>query len=349
MWLPADSSMWPPSAYPENGPSRARSASADLSLYSDFLDLISDRDTYDVHTVEEYDSAYDSDKVNILLRHDVDYANGFDMAKMDYDMGFRSTSYLRVFSDQIPSGPPEYGIDDVTSTWQWFVKHGRMEVGYHYDVMDETTVGLTRPTDMDEARSLFGQNLGYLRKYFDVRTVSAHGGTYNYLYESGEYTRAKNLEPFGVVSASYLPFTAFPPQKYYYLSDLEGQVDYLRNSLLQKEPGDVVQVLIHPFAQRWSVSEYLAPSSLEGPVSGGQAAGSSQSTGGAGSTPVPTTDRTDLISRPVPSAAVQANPTTAKGMDYRLGLLALAPVALLMVAVWRHDRLQRTEGFDSSL
>jgi hypothetical protein len=333
--VPEDSSAW-------YRPSGGRSASADLPLYSDFLDLISDRERYEVHPVAEYDSAYVPDKINILLRHDVDYSNGFDMAKMDYDMGFRSTSYLRVFSSQIPSAPPQYEIDQVASTWQWFARHDRMEIGYHYDVMDETTMGFSRPTDMDQARVMFGQDLEHLRKYFEIRTVSAHGGSYNYLYESGDYTRTKNLEPYGVVSASYLPFTAFPSQNYFYLSDLEGQVDYLKGKLLDREAGDVVQVLIHPFARRWSISGYLAPSSLEDPLSGGQATNSSSSTGGKASMPAPTGGRRNLVPTPQ-SSSIVPNPSTVTGLNYRLGLLALAPLALLLLAVWRHDRLQSAE------
>ncbi len=76
---------------------------ADLPLYSEFLDFVSDRAIYEVHTVAEYDTAYDPDRINVLLRHDVDYSNGLDMAEMDFRMGFRSTNYLRVYSDQIPA------------------------------------------------------------------------------------------------------------------------------------------------------------------------------------------------------------------------------------------------------
>jgi len=310
--------------------------SADLPLYSDFLDLISDRDVYDVHTVKEYDSAYDPDKINILFRHDVDYADGLDMVQMDYRMGFRSTNYLRVYSDLIPSAPPEYLIQDVATMWQWFVEHGSMEIGYHYDVMDETTDGFTRPADVDMARELFGQNIAFLRQYFDIETVSAHGGTYNYLYESGDFEREENLTPFGVVSAEYLPFTAFAPTEYSFLSDVDGQLDYLRENLDILIPGDVVQILIHPFDPRWVVSPFVDPTA--GPQTTTQAV---QMVTTPPST-LPSTEPTsgpsaDSVTRNLQPMATE--PSGAAGLSPLLGLLALGPAALLTVAVWRYRRL----------
>jgi len=308
--------------------------SAGPSLYSDFLDFISDRDVYEVHTVEEYDSAYDSDRVNILLRHDVDYSDGLDMAKMDYDMGFRSTNYLRVYSDLIPAAPPEYRIEEVAPTWQWFAEHGRMEIGYHYDVMDETTQDFTKPTNLDQARELFGQNVSFLRNYFDIRTVSAHGGTYNYLYERGEYEREINLEPYGVVSAAYLPYSQFPPAHYFAVSDVDGQLDYLRAKLLERGPGDVVQVLIHPYSRRWAIADFVSPIDNQQPTQSPATAVVPDTAPNlpASSGPVP-----DSRMRPAPLAAA-ASGTTSGGLSPRLGLLALAPAALLMVAVWRYRR-----------
>jgi len=319
------------------------SDSPDLPLYSRFLDLISDRDTYEVHTVKEFDSAYDPARVNVLLRHDVDYSDGLDMATMDYERGFRSTNYLRVYSDLIPTARPEYRIEDVAPAWQRLVNKGGLEIGYHYDVMDETTVGLTRPTDLGMARELFGSNLSYLRGFFDIRTVSAHGGNYNYLYESGEYERKLNLEPFGVVSASFLPFSRIPPERHSYRSDVDGRLEYLRDGLLKMDAGDVVQVLVHPFAKRWLVS-------VDDPASdGGIASDRGGTSTSSGISPV--TSQAPAVSGGRASAAasnltVSSPSTSAGGIDLRLGFLALAPAFVLALAVWRYKRGLRAVGKD---
>ncbi len=199
--------------------------------------------------------------------------------------------------------------------------------------MDETTAGFTRPTDVDQARVLFGQNIAYLRGFFDIRTVSAHGGTYNYLYESGDYERTKNLEPFGVVSASYLPYTAFAPANYSFISDVDGQLEYLKGALLERQPGDVVQVLIHPFSKRWTVDDFAPLVPSEQPTANPVPATPSPTA----SSPPTSGPSADSVTRHDELAAI-TNGSSGVGYGPWLDLLALAPAALFALAFWKYHR-----------
>ncbi len=158
----------------------------------DFLELLTD-ERYNVYPIIEYDSSYRPDKVNVLLRHDMDYDNGYGMLELDYNHGFRSTSYLRLHAESY------YTIEEIARFYQLLEKYG-FEVGYHYEVIDQTMNG--SEIDWNAAEKLFQEELGYLRQFFNVRSVCPHGGfanqpSLNYEFEEDESRLAK----FGVFSA----------------------------------------------------------------------------------------------------------------------------------------------------
>lgn len=234
--------------------------------YEDFLTLLSN-ERYNVCPIVEYDSSYRPDKVNILLRHDMDYDNGYGMLELDYNHGFRSTSYLRLHAEIY------YVIQQVTKFYELLEKHG-FEVGYHYEVIEQTLKG--SQIDWDAAERLFGEELGFLRQFFNVRSVCPHGGFANQPSRNYEFEQDDSrLIEFGVFSAYKIPFSR--EINFHYASDTSQDfastgLDYFRKELGQAKVGDVVEVLVHPQPGRWNYRNYandlspmLAPKVFELP------------------------------------------------------------------------------------
>ena len=218
--------------------------------YEDFLRLLSD-ERYNVCPIVEYDSSYRPDKVNVLLRHDMDYDNGYGMLELDYNHGIRSTSYLRLHA------VGSYMIEEVTKFYQLLEKYG-FEVGYHYEVVDLTLKG--SEIDWNAAEKLFGEELGFLRQFFNVKSVCPHGGFANQPSRNYEFEQDESrLIEFGVFSAYKIPFSR--ETNFHYSSDTSADfastgLDYFRKELGQAKAGDVVEVLVHPQPGRWNYKLY---------------------------------------------------------------------------------------------
>ncbi len=199
--------------------------------YDDFLMLISNDSRYNVHPVCEYNSSYNKDKINIILRHDLDYNNGFKMAEMELQYGIKSTYYLRLHSSH-------YDARDVLQFYK-DLENMNYEIGYHYEIVDIFLF------DNETAKKVFELELEYLRKHFKIRSVSSHGGKYNYQFEWWA-----DLSQYNVISAYEIPFSK-------YLSDnsLEFKdrgLEYFSSELKISNPGDTIEILIHP--SRWDYS-----------------------------------------------------------------------------------------------
>lgn len=193
--------------------------------YREFLDYITSDRKYNVYPVCEYNSSYRQDKVNIILRHDLDFDNGCRMAELEVEYGIRSTYYLRLHSN-------EYDIRDLIPFYQRLEREG-YEIGYRYEVVDLFLFS------NETAGKVFEMELGYLRSYFNVRSVASHGGRYNYQFRSWT-----NLDRYDVISAYEIPLTI-------HLADCsrqfaEKKLEYLVEELENLQPGDVAEVLIHP-------------------------------------------------------------------------------------------------------
>ncbi len=218
--------------------------------YENFLRLLSD-ERYNVCPIIEYDSSYRPDKVSVLLRHDMDYDNGYGMLELDYNYGFRSTSYLRLHAETY------YIIEQVAKFYQLLEKYG-FEVGYHYEVIDQT---MRRSViDWNAAEKLFGEELSFLRQFFNVRSVCPHGGFANMPSRNFEFEEDKSrLAKFGVFSARKIPFSR--EVNFNYLSDTHDDfastgLEFFREGFGQARAGDVVEVLVHPQPGRWNYKGY---------------------------------------------------------------------------------------------
>jgi len=198
-----------------------------LPEYEEFLKFISN-DRFTVYPVCEYQTSYRKDKINIVLRHDLDYDKGYEMAELEQEYGIRSTYYLRLHSDR-------YAISEVIPFYQELEAKG-YEIGYHYEVVD------LFPFNNDTAKKVFELELEYLRRYFNVRSASPHGppfGGYSYQFE--QWT---DLSDYNLISAYKIPIST-------YLSDWsqpfwEKELRYFIEELEKLKAGDVVEVLIHP-------------------------------------------------------------------------------------------------------
>jgi hypothetical protein len=218
--------------------------------YEDFLKILSD-ERYNVSPVVEYESSYRSDKVNVLLRHDMDNDNGYGMLELDYNHGFRSTSYLRLHAEMF------YTIEEVTKFYQLLEKSW-FEVGYHYEVVDLTMK--RSEIDWVAAEALFEQELNLLRMSFNARSVTPHGGTADRPSRNSEFEAdPSRLAKYGVFSALKIPFSK--PIDFLYLSDTSHHfvtdgLDYFKDGLGRVKPGGVVEILVHPLVGRWNYREY---------------------------------------------------------------------------------------------
>jgi hypothetical protein len=204
--------------------------------YVDFLNVVV-TSQFNVIPVAEFNTSYRQDKVNVLLRHDLDSMRGYEMATLDLQFGVRSTFYLRLHANSY------YGLEDVAAFYQAMEARG-FEVGYHYEVMDQCFTQTVNSC----ALNLFKAELAKLRTYFNVRSCSSHGGVWNYLFhESPDWPKVSR--ELNIVEAYRLPIPS--SMNYTYLSDVSGaNVTRLKGALLHLPLGVVVQVNIHP--EHWS-------------------------------------------------------------------------------------------------
>lgn len=108
---------------------------------------------------DEYFEAWPRPEVFCMIRHDVDRKpkNALNMARLEYELGIRSTYYFR-------TTPQVFKPDMIRQVADW-----GHEIGYHYECLSDTN------GDMEQALDLFGANLDALRQIADVKTISMHG------------------------------------------------------------------------------------------------------------------------------------------------------------------------------
>ncbi len=266
-------------------------ASDNRPAYEDFLAILSD-EKYSAYPVCEYASSYRPDKINILLRHDADFDSGIGMVLLDLDHSIRSTTYLRVYGDEYKIEEVrdfyqklerlgfEVGLhqEDVDRI---FARDGIQNVvsrirtdssipdkdkeilietvrGARYDLTDEIRDELAKVLVTDDVIKLFKSDLELLHKYFDVRSVCEHGGTWNYLLERGPRWSVLSEES-KVFSAYQIPFAK--KMNFRYLSDVDSgfsvrKLGYFKEELGKLNPGDITEILIHPYIYRWQYNTY---------------------------------------------------------------------------------------------
>jgi hypothetical protein len=112
---------------------------------------------YEVQTFQNY-LLYPLHRV-IILRHDVDKRpqSALRIADIENKLGIKSTFYFRIIRDS-------FNIDIIKR----IIDLGH-EIGYHYE---DLTIARG---DINQACSLFENNLQTFRKYYPVKTICMHG------------------------------------------------------------------------------------------------------------------------------------------------------------------------------
>ncbi len=131
-----------------------------LSKYAKLCENLKDLG-YKFLTFEEYFNSTPSEKI-VLMRHDidnvVDHKICLRMAKIEKDLGVKSTYYTRVI-------PKVFNLKTLN-----YIKLQGHEIGYHYEVLN------LAKGSRNLALSLFKKQLSFLRQFFNIQTICQHGG-----------------------------------------------------------------------------------------------------------------------------------------------------------------------------
>jgi hypothetical protein len=213
-------------------------------------------------TLEEYFSKKKLPDKLVIVRHDVDdepeYA--LKMARLESELNIKSTYYFRtnenVFVGNI--------IREVNSLGH--------EIGYHYEVLDETF------GNYNEAIILFEHNLNKFKPFCDVKTIAQHGspliGNLNATSLSGVYEILKkilkgdkvfttqinadiwkkyNFKDFGIIGEAYISVdfknifyisdTAMCWNNKYRLKDVTGNKSSNFREINIKTTNDIIDII----------------------------------------------------------------------------------------------------------
>lgn len=123
----------------------------------------------------------------VVLRHDVDRkpANALDLARIEAELGVRSTYYFRAVDGTFE---PELMREIET------LGH---EVGYHYEDLDRAD------GDVDGAHESFARNLSRFREHVTVDTVCMHGNPLT-PYDNRDMWAERSVEAYDLAGEAYL-------------------------------------------------------------------------------------------------------------------------------------------------
>jgi hypothetical protein len=124
----------------------------------------------------------------VVLRHDVDrnVKNSLSMARMEHDLGIRSTYYFRF--------PYTFHIEVIRKIHS--LGH---EIGYHYEVLSKTN------GDLEKAISLFAEELQEFRKISPVNTICMHGSPLS-KYNNRDLWARYDYHSHGIYGEAFLSF-----------------------------------------------------------------------------------------------------------------------------------------------
>lgn len=140
-----------------------------------------------VMKVKQFLEAGQPQSLVFVLRHDIDrsLSSAMRMANLEAAYGIQATYYVR--ATQSVFRPPE-------------IRHLSQlghEVGYHYEVLARAK------GDIQQAISLFEQELGQLRQIVPVDTISMHGSPLT-LWNNLDLWQTYDFKDFGLVGEAYL-------------------------------------------------------------------------------------------------------------------------------------------------
>jgi len=138
----------------------------------------------------------------VILRHDVDLKADHSLitARMEAEMGIRSTYYFRIVSQ---SNQPEI-IKTIAGLGH--------EIGYHYEDLSLFHGDTVKATDH------FKQQLEYFRQFYLVRTICMHGSPTS-KWDNRDLWKTNDYRKYGVVGEPYLDFLNKESSSGIYLTD----------------------------------------------------------------------------------------------------------------------------------
>jgi len=153
----------------------------------------------------------------VILRHDVDLKaeNSLVTARIEAEMGIRSTYYFRVVSQ---SNQPEV-IKAIAALGH--------EIGYHYEDLS------LFDGDVVKAMDHFKYYLEYFRRFYPVRTISMHGKPTS-KWDNRDLWETYNYKDFGVIGEPYLDFMSIKTMEVTYFTDTARMWDGSKYNLRDK-------------------------------------------------------------------------------------------------------------------
>ncbi|MHA1633040.1 MAG: hypothetical protein ACTSUZ_00625 [Candidatus Thorarchaeota archaeon] len=198
--------------------------------YREFLVDIKDT-RYMVRLFEDYqDLKANQSAVSVFIRHDVDISlpRVLKMMKIEKEMGIVSTYFFRMHAER-------YTFEEAIPIIKQLHNDG-FGIGFHYDVFSYTK------GNKEKSLALFQEDLAILREIAPIHFVCAHGDT-NY----------RNQNIWADIDHETLQVqSVYDLERDMYISDAGGRIlidSQGRHSLKKIEeaqPGQVIQVLIHP-------------------------------------------------------------------------------------------------------
>ena len=155
-----------------------------LNTYKKLLETALAKD-YQFQTVESY--IRQPLKRVVVLRHDSDIwpKNDLNMAKVEHELGIKSTYYFRV-----PETAKPAIIKEIVALGH--------EIGYHYEDLVRTK------GELNEAVISFEKNLTFLRQFYPIQTFSRHGRPLSKIESLDMWKSVNYKEKFGLLAEPYL-------------------------------------------------------------------------------------------------------------------------------------------------
>lgn len=156
-------------------------------------------------TVEDHlTKDIESDKF-VILRHDVDKMpqNALEMAKIEKELGIKSTYYFRttkkVFKPDVIKQISDLGH----------------EIGYHYETLVKAN------GDAKHAIEIFEKELSTFRDICEIKTICMHGNSFS-RWDNRDLWKAYDFRDYDIIGEAYLSINF---EEILYLSDSGGSWD----------------------------------------------------------------------------------------------------------------------------
>jgi hypothetical protein len=154
--------------------------------YSDFLVKISDTSKYIVLPLNEFRKTFDSKKIVIGLRHDVDndLNIAYNFSETEWKLGFRSTYFILHTAPYYLENPKNMGVhsQSIIPILKKMQNERKFEIGFHNDLVTLQLIYKLDPV------IFLNNELAWLRNNgIDIYGTSAHGSNYCKVYHYMNY------------------------------------------------------------------------------------------------------------------------------------------------------------------